>query len=189
MCIFCTVYNVMWCFNICIKLYFEIFDCSNFKMGYSSAHVIVLRRQSSKWPISISLLLLKNILQTDSMNFWTPCLENSTQFLKCQLSLLFLNFASLGHNFFQGPDHLGPIINIILRNLKLSILVTNLPKNIDKIFVWFFYWNFLILSNRWSGPKIHHHHVGQNHVFTWFSTRFSLTSLLRNYPNQFVLAR
>ena len=138
-CIFCTVYNVMWCFNICIKLYFEIFDCSNFKMGYSAAaHVIVVRPQSSKWSISISLLLLKNILQTDSMNFWTPCLENSTQFLKCQLSLLFLNFASLGlgHNFFQGPDHLGPIINIILRNLKLSILVRNMSKSINKIFVW-----------------------------------------------------
>ena len=147
MCIFCTVYNVMWCFNICIKLYFEIFDCSNFKMGYSATHAIVVRRQSSKWSISISLLLLKNILQTDSMNFWTPCLENSTQFLKCQLSLLFLNFASLGHNFFQGPDYLGPIINIILKNLKLSILVTNMPKNVNKIFVGFFtetFWSYQI---------------------------------------------
>jgi len=53
------------------------------------------------------------------------------------LSLLFLNFASLGHNFFQGPDHLGPIINIILRNLNFFISVTNLPKNINKIFVLF----------------------------------------------------
>ena len=89
-CIFCTVYNVMWCFNICIKLYFEIFDCSNFKMGYSAAHVIVVRPQSSKWSISISLLLLKNILQTDSITMIIKCKIQCNNLKKALFMAIFL---------------------------------------------------------------------------------------------------
>ena len=55
------------------------------------------------------------------------------------LSLLFLNFASLGHNFFQGPDHLGPNNQHYIKKLKFFYFGYKFAqKNINKIFVGFF---------------------------------------------------